>query len=187
MEFIRVFEPDEDYDIRYASDGVSRYGAYLSRNADLFDHDGDLTTDAARFAAAAWRIAHPPTMCPGYVSHHGRVQDTSTRWDDEGRLAVTVELAVSASPEVTAFGSWRHWSCDDHGRWTEPTDLVAPIAVTVVRVAIPLAGVRLPQPRYHRRCPDTTTAKRAVQAFCVLLNHELAAIVASDPLTRTAS
>lgn len=186
MEFTRAFEPDEDYDTNYASDGVSRYGAYLAQCADLFRVDAELTTDAGRFAAAAWRVAQPPTMLPGYIRHHGRVQDTVMKWDDDGRLAVRVELAASAAPEIVGLRyPWRRWTCDDFGRWWEPDDFADPIAVTLLRVAVPLTGMRLPEPRYQGRWPDASTAKRAVQAICARLNAELASVVAFDPLART--
>lgn len=72
--FVRAFDPDEGYDQDLASDGVSRYGAYLAHHRRQFACDGEPTTDAGEFAAAAWRIAQPPIMVPAYVSIHGRVQ-----------------------------------------------------------------------------------------------------------------
>jgi hypothetical protein len=184
MIFIRAFEPDEDYDRSHASDGVSRYGAYLARHAYLFQDDDQPTTDPELFAGAAWRVAQHATMTPGYVRAHGRVQATSTQWDDDSRLAVWVELAVSSAPEAVRFTfPWRRWTRDELGHWLAPVDYTRPNLLTVLRVAIPLTGVALPSPRYVNGRPDTATAKQAVSIICRTLNAPLAHVLAFDPLT----
>lgn len=188
MLYERVFEPDEEYDRNHASNGVSRFDAYLSQYRHLFREDGQPTTDAGWFAQVAWQIAHPPTMLPGYVRCHGRVQDTSVRWDEDGHQAVCVELAVSSAPEAASLGpEWRRWTRDEHGHWLRPDNHAHPTALTVVHIAVPLGGVRLPQPRYQGDQPDVTTAKRAVQAICASVNTILASVVGYDPLAWTAS
>jgi hypothetical protein len=188
MMFIRAFEPDEDYDRTHASDGVSRYGAYLAQHAYLFTDEHDQpTTDAELFAGAAWKIAHHPTMAPGYVRSHGRVQTTSVHWDDESHSAVRVELAVSSAPEAACFTyPWRRWTRDERGRWLPPENYARPNALTVLRIALPLARLTLPRPRYvpgRPGCPDTDTAKEAVQTLCRMLNASLAYMLGFDPLT----
>jgi hypothetical protein len=181
--FVRAFEPDEDYDHDLASDGVSRYGAYLAQHRRRFAGDGQPTADTGEFAAAAWRIAQPPIMVPPYVRTHGRVQDTSVRWDEDRHLAACVELAVSSPPEAAGLAyPWRGWTRDEHGRWLIPVDYARPHAVAVLCVAVPLAGVSLPSPRYRDGAPDTTTAKRAVLAICATLNAALVDVFAFDPL-----
>ena len=187
MIFIRAFEPDDDYDQAHASDGASRYGAYLANHAYLFtDDDNEPTTDAELFAGAAWRVAQSPTMAPGYVRAHGRIQATSTHWDDESRLAVCVELAVSSAPEAACFTfPWRRWTRDDVGHWAAPSDYARPNALTVLRMALPLTGVSLPRPCYQHGRPDTATAKQAVAIICRTLNAPLAYVLAFDPLTGT--
>ena len=190
MTFIRAFEPDEDYDRAHASDGISRYGVYLAQYAHMFIDENDRpTTDPALFAGSAWEIAHCQTMTPSYVRTHGRVQQTSTRWDDDWNAAVFVMLAVSAPSEAVGFTyPWRRWTRDELGRWVSPSDLSRPTALTVLRVEVPLTGVDLPSPRYldnHPGCPDTATAKEAVQIICRLLNAAVAHVLASDPLTGT--
>ena len=188
MTFIRAFEPDEDYDRAHASDGVSRYGVYLAQRASMFiDEDRQPTTDAVLFAGTAWEVAHGQTMTPSYVRTHGRVQQTSTRWDDELQAAVFVMLAVSAPPEAVGFTyPWRRWTRDELGRWIPPSDFSRPTALTVLRVEVPLTGVDLPSPRYldeQPDCPDTATAKQAVQIICRALNAAVAHVLAYDPLT----
>jgi hypothetical protein len=183
--FIRAFEPDEDYDRTHASNGVSRYGAYLAQHAHLFsDGDNEPTTDPELFAAAAWRIAQLPTMCPGYVRAHGRVQATSVHWDEDGLPAVCVELAVSSAPEAACFTfPWRRWTRDELGHWVAPVDHSRPNVITALRIAVPLAGVSLPHPCYENDQPDTATAKQAVKVICRVLNAPLAYVLAFDPLT----
>lgn len=181
-----VFATDDEYDRIYASNGVSRYSAYLAQYAALFKDGDDPTTDVGRFAGVAWRIALSPIMSPGYVRAHGRVQRVEIRWDEEQRLAACVDLAVSSAPEAAGLAyPWRRWVCDDGGRWHEPDDFAHPTALTILRVAVPLAGVPLPDPRYRRDVPDTRAAKQAVRAICVTVNAAVRSVVAFDPLARS--
>jgi len=91
-----AFWIDHDYDRSLASDGISRYGAYL-RDATFepwTDHD-----QTVEWAAFAWRRATGPVMSPGYVRCHPRVRGAQLErsgWD--GSLAVGVTL-VSPWPE----------------------------------------------------------------------------------------
>jgi hypothetical protein len=189
MNTDRAFQPDDDYDSTYASDGVSRFGAYLAQYSRWFDDDGTPTTDPRTFAAAAWRIAQSPIMAPAYIRAHGRVQVTEVRWDDDHRPAVCIDLAVSSPPEAAGLAHpWRHWTRDAAGHWVPPHDYARPNAVTVLTVAIPLTGTALPQPRYQGdlAVADTPTAKLAVRAICGTLNAALAYILAFDPLTADA-
>jgi hypothetical protein len=178
-----VFTPDDEYDRTYASDGTSRYGAYLAQYAALFNDADQLTTDAGRFAGAALKIALPPVMGPGYVRTHGRVLHTQVSWDEDERQAVCVDLAVSSPPEAAELvRPWRRWTRDGHGRWSEPDDYAYPVALTVLRIAVPLTGIPLPDPGYRAGLPDTRTAKLAVRAICVTVNAALQSVVAFDPL-----
>jgi hypothetical protein len=178
-----LFTPDDEYDRNHASDGASRYGAYLAQYAALFNDDDQPTADAGRFAGAAWRIALPPVMAPGYVRAHGRVQHTQFRWDEDQRQAVCADLAVSSAPEAAELvRPWRRWTRDEHGRWHGPDDYAHPVALTVLRIAVPLTNIPLPDPCYCAGLPDTRTAKLAVRAICVTVNAALQSVVAFDPL-----
>ena len=68
---------DPDYDREQASDGQSRYGAYVRDHARLFDPWQDapdgVTRDPVDFAIAAFRVATGPIMGPGFVRWHPRV------------------------------------------------------------------------------------------------------------------
>lgn len=122
-------------------------------------------------------------MAPGYIRPHGRVQATDVRWDDDHGQADADGLAVSSSPEAVGLvHPWRRWIRDEYGHWLAADDYARPNAVTVLQVAVPLAGVPLPDPRYHHGLPDTTAAKHAVRAICITPNAALACVFAFDPL-----
>ena len=91
-----AFWVDRDYDREYASDGISRYGAYL-RDATFEPWTDD--DQAVEWAVFAWRRATGPVMSPGYVRYHPRVLAARLErsgWD--GSLVAGVTL-VSAWPE----------------------------------------------------------------------------------------
>jgi hypothetical protein len=91
-----AFWVDRDYDRERASDGRSRYGAYL-RDASFepwTDND-----QAVEWAVFAWERATGPVMSPGYVRYHPRVLAARlgrSGWD--GSLAAGVTL-LSLWPE----------------------------------------------------------------------------------------
>jgi hypothetical protein len=95
-----AFWVDRDYDREYASDGISRYGAYLRDAAfePWTDHD-----QAVEWAVFAWRRATGPVMSPGYVRCHpgvlaARLERSS--WD--GSLVAGVDLVSSWPEQVEA-------------------------------------------------------------------------------------
>ncbi|MFD8695365.1 hypothetical protein [Kitasatospora purpeofusca] len=57
---------DDIADREKASDGRSRYAAYLTKHADDF-HEGGEPLTPVDFAALAWSVATFPVMWPGYV------------------------------------------------------------------------------------------------------------------------
>ena len=67
---------DAAYDRKRASDGLSRYGAYVKQNLSGFAECWDGTFEAGlpvHFAVQAWRVATGPIMAPGFVRYHRRV------------------------------------------------------------------------------------------------------------------
>lgn len=179
----RVFWPDDDYDAEYASNGTSRYGAYLhTRHAGLFREGGELTTDPLRFAAAAWEIASAPIMDPPYVRSHPRVLYTIPEWDDEQRLAMAVWLAGPIPPGTGELRAhWYGWDIDSpSGRWVAPFDCdrLSVLARIEVRLPIgPAAEIGLPEPRYKQAMPVTAAAKEAVLRLCGVLSGEVAGLL----------
>ena len=117
---------DTEYDRAYASDGVSRFRAYLVSHAELFEPWRDagadgITLDPVDFAIAAFACATGPVMAPGYVRWHGRVfHHRAGRCDHDGHLLLVVTLATPA-PRAVPW-SWRGWERQFDGTWWEPND-----------------------------------------------------------------
>jgi hypothetical protein len=174
---------DTEYDRVYASDGVSRYGAYLALNASLFepwrDQGADgVTLDPVDFATAAFNCATGPVMAPGYVRWHGRVYgNRAGRSDHDGRLLLTVSLATLA-PRAVPW-SWRGWERQFDGTWWEPND-ARPAALAYLELRWPVATERLHQPAR----PDVPgranlrDARRAVACLVDVLNEVAGPVLA---------
>lgn len=177
-----AFTVDDTTDHDVASDGLSRYGAYLRQKWALFHVDGPghpPTQDDVQFAVVAWTIARPPIMAPGYVSDHPRIQNATIHWDDDARAAVAVQIAVPAWPGAYRIPShWRGWTCPPAAlRWTAPYDNDRPTVLTSLTVRIPVAAEELPTPRYRSGAAETAAAKRAVMSLCEIVNTELAGVL----------
>jgi hypothetical protein len=179
-----AFRIDDRADRDLASDGVSRYGAYLRQHRQLFHHDsGEAppTRDPVLYALAAWTIACPPIMAPGYVSSHPRIQDVTVHWDDEHRAALAVHIAVPA-PAVTATlrSPWRDWTCEHWpDRWFDPYDNDRVTVLTTLTVRVPVDPHQMPAPRYRSGVPDTDTAKDTVATLRAALNADLTDLLAA--------
>ena len=163
-----AFWVDRGYDREYASDGVSRYGAYL-RNATFEPWTDD--DRAVEWAVFAWERATGPVMSPGYVRCHPRVLSARlarSGWD--GGLVAGVSL-VSAWPEqlrralvrAVRLGDreayWQDWPAECRGgdtvNYHEPgeADVAArPYLLTTLSLqfTVPAAGLAEP--------PATATA-----------------------------
>jgi len=130
---------DDAHDRTGASDGFSRYGAYLAmRLPAVADGDPDVLTDPIRWAAFAWATAAPPVMTPGYVTWNDPIEDIELHWDD-GRLAAEI---VIRTPLTTRLVGWRSWERDPSGNLVEPwhADRVALSRLclrTVLNAALP--------------------------------------------------
>lgn len=174
---------DEDYDRAYASDGVSRFGAYLRQSAHRFlSWDEEPTTDAAMFAATAFEVGCAPVMAPPYVATHPRVVGLAAHCDDDDRRAVRVELAVDVPREFATVlpRGWRGWQHSDDGhRWYEPGDNDRPAAVLTLTVRVPFPAVDLlPGTAYDDHGnPHVPTAKDAVRALAAHVNAHLAGVL----------
>jgi hypothetical protein len=178
-----AFTVDDRDDRERASDGRSRYGAYLRQHAAAFaDSDGP-TDDPAWFALTAWEIANSPIMAPGYITCHPRVINTVGEWDDEHRAALAVTLATPLPPDIAAaipWPRWRGWERHGHGDnvpWRAPFDNDHPAAYAALTLRVPLPADVLPAPCYQAGSPDVDTAKYAVTIICELVNAQAAPIL----------
>lgn len=176
MHDTSAFRVDDQHDIDAASDRRSRYGTYLSQKRQLFHYDGTgqpPTTCPVRFALAAWTVATPPVMAPGYVVPHARIQDTGFHWDDS-RAAFEVRIVVPPPTIASRLPSrWSGWFRDEWSRWQDPYSNDNVTVLSLLTVRIPLTANRLPTPLYTRGLADTQVAKDAVTAICRIANTEL--------------
>jgi hypothetical protein len=156
-----AFWVDRDYDREYASDGTSRYGAYL-RDATFEPWTDD--DQAVEWAVFAWRRATGPVMSPGYVRYHPRVlsaQLERSGWD--GSLVAGVNL-VSPWPDrltktlarAVRLGAkdayWQDWPTEYRGGTTcyygpSEADIAAsPYLLTTISLQFTVPSGSLPAP-----------------------------------------
>ncbi|MFJ9693424.1 hypothetical protein [Kitasatospora sp. NPDC101183] len=135
---------DDKYDREYASDGGSRYGAYLARKARLLHEDGQPLT-AAEFARAAWQIATSPVMSPGYVRVRPDLHAVTVVPAEDNEVALRIEVplrhhALAHRPDHR-LGDWQPdpWSNDDDfRRLIEPyTDKALLLATATLLLPVP--------------------------------------------------
>ncbi|TMQ96812.1 hypothetical protein ETD83_20875 [Actinomadura soli] len=190
------FWVDEDYDRQYASDGVSRYGAYVRDRldgsfAECWDGMWDEpSTRLAEFAAAAWRTATGPVMTPGYVRLHSRVlgaQVERSNWD--GSLLAVVSLVAPWPAELTGASGqrfnrcWRDWPTELRG---DGYDFVHPTEKDVAESAFLQASLTLTYPVSVAVLPAAPfgpgddverRAREAVHALAAALNDTVRPIM----------
>ena len=168
---------DPDYDRANASDGQSRYGAYVRDHARLFDPWQDapdgVTTDPVEFTIAAFRVATGPIMGPGFVRWHPRVCGYSVERSDgdDGRLVVSVTLATPAPLRLPGW-TWRGWDRNLGGRFLEPEDR-GPVALARLELRWPLNVDQLHRPARPRAPgrPNLVDATAAVAVVVGSVNH----------------
>ena len=191
-----AFWVDRDYDHEHASDGISRYGAYLRDAAfePWTDHD-----QAVEWAVFAWRRATGPVMSPGYVRYHPRVLAARlerSSWD--GSLAAGVDLVSSWPKQVEAAMAtglrlggrdayWQDWPTGYRGGETisyyEPSeaDVAArPYLLATLSLRFTVPSAALPQP------PATPAAllsagQQAVAVVIAELNRIVGPVLGARP------
>jgi hypothetical protein len=193
-----AFWIDEEYDRDQASDGASRFGAYVRQSrlvaeclAECNDAAGqDRQTVQARFAAAAWETALPPVMSPGYVRRHKRVLSARVEFNAwHATLTGSVEL-VTPWPQPLADsrdwqrGTWWHdWPCERFGAveyWREPgeDELAArPYLMAGARLEFPLRpAVPLPVVPSGPRGAEEA-AQQAVRTLMLAMNAVVTPVI----------
>ena len=188
-----AFWVDRDHDREQASDGVSRYGAYL-RDAGFepwSDHD-----QAVEWAVFAWLRATGPVMSPGYVRYHPQVlaaQLERSSWD--GSLAAAVTLISSRPGELKTpqarglkLGGrqayWQDWPIEclgDTASYHEPSEAdIAdrPYLLATVSLQFTVPSAALPEP------PATSAAllsagQQAVAVVVAELNRTVGPVLAA--------
>jgi hypothetical protein len=175
---------DQDWDQSRASDGVSRYGAYLRGHTELFDRwreaPGGITQDPGEFAIAALQVATGPIMSPGYVRWHPRVLDYKLSHGENpepGRLVLKVTLATS--PPLWLGSPWRSWTERFGDPWCEPDD-DRHVALARLELRWPLPTATLPRPHRPARPgqPNLRDAKASVLALVAQINQTAGPVLA---------
>ena len=182
----RVCWVDPDWDRECASDGVSRYGAYLRSHAELFtpwhgeDAPDGITLDPGEFAVAAFRVATGPIMSPGYVGWHPRVLGHQVSHGDNpepGRLVCRITLATALP---MWFGSpWWSWTSYLGRDWWEPDeDRHAALASLVLRWPLRVASLPSPSRPARPGVPNLADAKASVRALVEAINATAGSVLA---------
>jgi hypothetical protein len=183
---LRVCWVDEDCDRSNASDGVSRYGAYLRGHPELFNPwhgeeapDG-ITKDPGEFALAALQVACGPIMSPGYVCWHPRVLDHQVGYGEDpepGRLVLKVTLATFLP--MWLGSPWWSWTTYMGRDWSEPDEAKhAALARLELRWPIPVATLPRPRPPASSGQPNLQDAKASVRALVEAFNQTAGPVLA---------
>ncbi|WP_049572945.1 hypothetical protein [Nonomuraea sp. SBT364] len=169
---VKAFWIDQEFDRE--RDG--RYAAHVRKSLEAFEW-GDIAP--VRFACAAWRLATPPSLSPGYVRWDRRVLDAAcvrNTWD--GTLNARIRVVSPLPAELTRTRAWwrdRGWLGwqETFGQYVEPTqrDLARhPFlrASLLIEVPVPLDELP-PEPEGpHDRVEES--AARAVSVLTRTLN-----------------
>lgn len=168
---------DAEYDREHASDGVSRYGAYIRQATfEPWDDEGH----PVELAVFAWRQATGPVMAPGYVRRHRRILAARLeRSDWDGSLLAMVDLVIPQPDHlrtgVKGAGYWHDWPIEHAffgaDYFCEPgTEELARgpylLATASLRFTVPSGD--LPQP--HRDGSDVATCQQSVAVLVAELN-----------------
>ncbi|GAA3925885.1 hypothetical protein GCM10023085_03920 [Actinomadura viridis] len=189
------FWVDEEYDREYASDGVSRYGAYVrdrlaSSFAECWETWGEPSSRRVEFASAAWRTATGPVMAPGYVRSSSRVLGARVernQWD--GSLIAAVSLvapwpaALARSFDWQGGRRWRDWPTELRGdgyEFVEPTEqdvAGAPFMQASLALTFAVPVDRLPEAPEGPDDGVEDCARQAVEGLVVELNRAVGPVV----------
>lgn len=186
---------NDTYDRENASDGVSRFGAYLRQRPkefrDAWSDDPAPIEDAEEFAWRAWQVATGPVMVPGYAQVRPDLHGvTLHRDDDDGTLYADVHVPlqqhhIGGGPKRFPY-SWQDWESDrdpwaetDYLSLVEPRDNKRASVLASVIVRVPgreWSGLVTPTAYEGRTLLDE--AQETLAAVVRNLNVDAAPIVA---------
>ncbi|MEU1419211.1 hypothetical protein [Kitasatospora sp. NPDC005751] len=174
---------DDIRDREQASDGHSRYGAYLAKSAERFHYDGE-PLPAAQFAVIAWRTATAPVMAPGYVSVRPDLLDLGPVIGPDGGLSLRARVALHhrhLAQHPAGLADWRLNPWHDHERWQvfgAPDATDRPVLLVTAEVFVPVPSHLLAQPSTARPGRTLTyEAKAAVATLTWQANRYLAPLL----------
>ncbi|KPI12060.1 hypothetical protein OK074_2681 [Actinobacteria bacterium OK074] len=181
---------DHEYDARNASDGSSRYGAYLAARLDEFHEYGEpeQPLSAGEFAATVWRVATSPVMSPGYVRVRPDLTSVTPRFSEDGEylffdLHVPLQHHDLEARHRIAY-TWRDWQPGEGSSgpyrpsWEPDSKHPAVLTTTVVRIVADDTW-RLVAPQHTRGRGLLDDAKRAVAVLVENINKHGGPLVAA--------
>lgn len=168
---MRAFWIDRDYDRDHASNGFSRYAAYLQQHLECFEDQvhgipnsglGRLTQAAGPYAAAAWTVASPPIMAPGLIRWHRSVRTARASYDYV-EDAVTVSILVERhSPNLLSNWQGDSWdlTVEESG---QANSTLEDDQCTVIRCRVPSGNLHVPDWVPGEMCPVFEDAWAAIE------------------------
>jgi hypothetical protein len=175
----RVCWVDSEWDREFASDRVSRYGAYLRGRAELFkpwqDEDqgaSGITTDPGWFAIAAFQVATGPIMSPGYVRWHPRALDHQVSYgEDPDPRRLICQVTVATALPLWLPTPWWSWTTHLGRDWREPDEgKHAALASLVLRWPLHVASLPRPQAPTRAGVPNLPDATASVDVLVAAIN-----------------
>ncbi|MFB7620810.1 hypothetical protein [Kitasatospora sp. NPDC056181] len=178
---------DDTTDQERASDGRSRYGAYLAQHADDFHDDGE-PLRPVEFAVAAWQTATAPVMSPGYAAVRPDIYPLDVYRDHHGGAQFCAKVGLrhaalanrpAGRPLDWQLDSWTHagqqWAC-----LAGPERTDRPAVLVAATVLLPIPDDILIRPTAARSGRTLTReAKAVVAALTEYANQHLTPLVYS--------
>jgi hypothetical protein len=149
-------------------DGHSRLAHHLAQNRWMFrDSKHKLTSDPARFTAAAFQAGTAPIMNPPYIGTHPRVVRAYPRSDTQGRYVLMAELVIPTPRKIAVQlpGDIRGWQRNGRGEYRPALEYDRVLAYVRLTLGVPIRPDLLPEPGYDERgVPYLDIARRALRA-----------------------
>lgn len=184
---------NDAYDRANASNGRSRYEAYLGHNANLFRSAWSDTPspveDPAEFAAHAWTVATGPIMSPGFVELRPDLHNIHLRRSEaDGSLFADITVPLHHD-QIGGRGrfpyDWQDWQIEhdfgnvDYDNWVEPDSLKRPAVLASATVRVPGGTwTDLPTPTAYEGPALFDEARQAVSVLVTCINQDAGPIVA---------
>ncbi|MFC5666159.1 hypothetical protein ACFP3U_24690 [Kitasatospora misakiensis] len=178
---------DDIADREQASDGRSRYGAYLAKYAADFREGGEPLTPVD-FAAVAWSVATFPVMSPGYVDVRPDLQPLTVHRDHDGRAVLCAKVGLRHGHLARRPASRPRpldWERDPWGSHDDPWPVLVgpehtdrPAVLLTATVLLPVPDGILLRPTAARPGRTLThEAKTVVAALAAHANEFLSPLV----------
>jgi hypothetical protein len=181
---------DDVYDREMASNGRSRFEAYVRQHMQRFELVWwDDHPDKVRFAVGAWEVATPPVMAPGLVRRHPRVLSARVErssWD--GGLLGVVNVATGWPAGLADSAAWQGdvrwqvWPTRSDGQPVDPDERQVAsdrFLLASVEAVFPLPSEGLPEPPPGPGGGVSAAARAAVEVLVAELNRVLDPVLAA--------